>query len=155
MPFNNPSFPMQFLVGRELAKRQKVDDATATRLALTGSLLGGGLLGPILARQLAIREAPAVPATTSAQGKPLPPPGKTVTQQFERIGAQFQALIEADKKAEADAEAQAEALLSHARALRQERAKVLRELCVSLNGLSDTSPSGFAAQGSEAAIGRD
>lgn len=61
---NDPDFTAQFLVGKVLAERQNVDSPTATRVAVIASTIGSGIIVPLLARQLASREAPAAVTLT-------------------------------------------------------------------------------------------
>lgn len=141
MSLDDPNFPFQFLVGRSLAQRENVDDATATRLALVGSVMMGGLFGPVIARQLAIREAPAPAPLTVVKpppGTPSSPP--KLGSKVDVIVKQFEAFIKADKKAEADARARAAALVEQAQKLQQERAKMLADLCASLDILAKDPP---------------
>lgn len=61
--------PISLLINREIALRQNVDPSRAVPLALAGSLLGGTtsspLVGPLLTRHLAQREAIPIPASTT------------------------------------------------------------------------------------------
>lgn len=61
--------PLTFVVAQRLAANQNVDSSTATRHALVGTMLGEGILGPVIARQLAIRDA----ASTAAAVVIAPP----------------------------------------------------------------------------------
>ncbi|HKX45141.1 MAG TPA: hypothetical protein VJP77_00355 [Planctomycetota bacterium] len=58
---------LQFVVGRQLALGQGVSDGDATRYGLVGSFLGEGLVGPVVARTLAGRDAPAPTAATGGE----------------------------------------------------------------------------------------
>lgn len=72
------SFPVSFLLGRELSRSVGVQDAadqTASGLAL--AVMGGTPVGVVLARQLALNRVPSPPKPVPGQPSPggQPPPG--------------------------------------------------------------------------------
>ena len=144
MPLNQPDFPVQFLVSREIARRQKVDDSTATRLALTSALVAPGFLGAIVARQLAIREAPPpapVVATPPSGGEPgttpaPPTPRSPALAQLDRIAQDLQSINAKLDKEGSDFVAQAERLQQQADRARQERTEIMRRLCQSVGAIA-------------------
>lgn len=122
--------PLNFVVARQLASNQNVDASTATRHALVGTLLGEGILGPIIARQLAIRDAaPAAPAPivtgTAPPGTPL-----------DKIAENLQAWTAAESKRDGEDIRRANELLEQAKQRQAKRTEALKALCDSLGGLS-------------------
>lgn len=140
MSINDRDFPLQFLVGRELAKRQNVDDSTATKFGLTGALVAPGVMGIVIARQLAIRDAPKpLPALTATGtgtggGTGTPAPGSTASR-VDRLTTDFKAWVEADRKRITDARTQAQAQLEQIQKQETERNQALRTLCESIGAL--------------------
>jgi hypothetical protein len=154
MSWNDPDFAMQFLVGRELALRQKVDTSTATKHSLVASMVSTGMLGPIIARQLAIRDAPApvvarVSTSTTGGATVHPPPtGPAAAGRVEQIITSFKTWIEEDKKIEAAAAAQAKALDDQVKKMQTDRSEALKKLVDAINALSTDTGGGAAGGGS-------
>lgn len=126
MPITDADFPLQFLVGRELALRQDVDTRTATRLSLTGSLVGGGLIGPLIARQLASREAPApvpAPPQQPAGSEPEPVKVDTTVESIRTMLKQIQARVESLKAQDSGLRAELQAALEQITKLLSECSK--------------------------------
>ncbi|MBU3057633.1 hypothetical protein [Pseudomonas indica] len=125
--------PMNFIVAHRLATNQNVDSKTATRHALVGSLLGEGILGPVIARQLAIRDAAAIPpATRPATGAPA---GSTANP-LENISQTLRTWTEAESQRDAEDLKRANELIAQANERRHQRTEALRALCESLGTLS-------------------
>jgi hypothetical protein len=82
--------PLNFIIAQRLAANQNVDSSTATRHALVGTMLGEGILGPIIARQLAIRDAASAAAAvviappTGAAFPAVPTDGSRSIEGFEK-----------------------------------------------------------------------
>ncbi|MBI4902283.1 MAG: hypothetical protein HY820_01525 [Acidobacteria bacterium] len=145
MALNDPDFPMQFLVGRELALRQKADSASATRHALIGTMIAGGLFGPILARQLAIREAPS-PVALPPAGGVSPSPGTGFSGAVDRFLNDFQSLMDDNKevlKALQDEETKLQTLVKERK---EEQTKMCRELLEKVTRVCEVDRSDSTAQ---------
>jgi hypothetical protein len=159
MSWNDPDFAMQFLVGRELALRQNVDTSTATKHSLVASMVTTGMLGPIIARQLAIRDAPkpapAALSTTAGLDPDLPAtsPG-AASGRVDQIITNFKTWIEEDYKIQKQTTDAATALTNQAKVLTDQAAKMatdrteaLKKLIEELGKLSgDTGGAGGAQQ---------
>lgn len=124
--------PMNFIVAHRLATNQNVDSKTATRHALVGSLLGEGILGPVIARQLAIRDAAAPPATSAATGTLT----RRTTNPLENISQTLRTWTEAESQRDAEDLKRANELIAEANERRHQRTEALRALCESLGTLS-------------------
>lgn len=125
--------PLSFIVAQRLAVKQNVDSSTATRHALVGTLLGEGILGPIIARQLAIRDAAAAPAPVrTTKGVPA----GTSTSPLETISRNLQAWTEAESQRDAEDIRRANELMAEANERKRKRTLALKALCESLGALS-------------------
>ena len=124
--------PLNFLVAQRLAANQNVDSSTATRHALVGTLLGEGIIGPIVARQLAIRDAAPAPVAVSPGTRP---PAGSALEEVNVISNNLTAWHEAEKKRDADSIKRGKELLAEAEKRRTERTRALRTLCESLGAL--------------------
>jgi hypothetical protein len=135
--------PLNFVVAQRLASNQNVDSSAATRHALVGTLLGEGILGPIIARQLAIRDAAAVPAPVAVvPGATLPP------TPLDTIASNLNAWTTAESKRDDEDIDRANALRKQAEERRAKRTEALRSLCDSLGALG----SGEAHAAAEEAV---
>lgn len=126
-----PIEPLTFVVGRQLALNQTVDAPTATRHGLVGALLGTGLIGPVIARELARRDAEAAARSvvTSPPGTPaLTEPGAAV----DRMLASLQGYLDSQAATVASLEAQAEQLKNQAQTLQTAKREALERLCDSV-----------------------
>lgn len=124
--------PLNFIVAQRLAVNQNVDSSTATRHALVGTLLGEGILGPIIARQLAIRDAATAPPPTRPTGGV---PAGTVTAPLEDISTNLRAWTEAESQRDAEDITRANELMAEANERKRKRTEALKALCESLGAL--------------------
>jgi hypothetical protein len=125
--------PLNIVVAQRLAANQNVDASTATRHALVGTLLGEGILGPIIARQLAIRDAAAVSAPVAVGVTTTPAQAATP---LDTIVNNLQAWTQAQKNRDDEDLKRAEELKAEAERRRKERTEALKALCDSLGALS-------------------
>ena len=136
--------PFSFIVGRQLALNQNVDTSTATRHALVGALLGSGVIGPIVARELARRDAPA-PQLPPIRVPELPAPGDKppaehdTSNQIEMIGKTVRGWIQRAEALEAQWRDQAAKLEKQARESQETRIASLRQLCEALGSFVEQS----------------
>lgn len=114
--------PLTFIVGRQLALNQNVDAPTATRHGLVGAVLGMDFVGPILAQELARRDAAAAAAVPGAvtPGSEQPPPKSEDV--VERLLAAFHEWTHSQTQETAALRAKSEEL--EAEAKRRETARV-------------------------------
>lgn len=136
--------PLTFVVGRQLALNQNVDAPTATRHGLVGALLGTGLIGPVIARELARRDAEATArsAVTSAPRTPTPTDFDAAVKSLLKS---FQALVDSEKNTIASLQAQAQQLDIQVQTLQTAQTKALEKLFITASELSGKKSTGGKA----------
>ena len=134
--------PISFLVGRQLALNRNLDTAAANRHGLIGAMLGPGIVGPVIARELAIREAQGTaahgagtvpPAGTHGvtHGSALVAPGADPGDVVNRLIEEFRAWIASQKANEQAMLDRAEELRKAAQQCQTQRTEALQALWTS------------------------
>lgn len=123
--------PMEFIVNRAIAAKENVDSATATRVAMLASLMGGGVMGAVIARQLARREV--VPAAVPVR-PPSPNPDTDATG-IDQVSQDLQSLLRDLLARGIEEREELEARIDALNKSERKRNEALKELCTEIGGL--------------------